>query len=125
MDDARLEKISDDIVELNLILVRQEYSIKTINETLDRLADSVISHVKRSDAIQDLVVILKDQLGDLKVEHSLTKTLLETRIEAEKVSVDNKNELLLTTLRTIFYTLSSVGAIFLALHELGILNKIF
>lgn len=121
----KLDKIAEGIDELTTIVMRQEYEIKAINEHLDRLADSVITHVKRSDAIQDLVVILKDQLSDLKVEHNLTKTLLESRIDSEKVSSDNKNQLLWNTVKTVIGTLSSIGAILLALHELGILNKIF
>lgn len=117
-------KISNDIAELKTLIQKQEFSISTIMSTLERLTDSVVTHVKRSDAIEDLVGILKEELENLRTEHDLARTLLVARIDAEKVSTDNKSELLWTVLRTVLYTLSSVGAVLLALHELGILDKI-
>lgn len=117
-------KISEDIAELKMLITKQEFSISTIMATLDRLTDSVVMHVKRSDAIESLVKMLTEELGNLRTEHDLARTLLVARIDAEKVSTDNKSELLWTVLRTVLYTLSSVGAVLLALHELGILDKI-
>lgn len=119
--ENKIDKISDDISELRMLVAKQEFSISSINSTLDRLTESVIVHVKRSDAIQDLVGLLKEELSRLNSEHTLTKALLEAKIDAEKVSSQNMWD----TLKTVLYTLSSVGAVLLALHELGVLDKLF
>ena len=113
----KIDKIYDDLTELKISSVKQ-------NEILERLTESVEYHIKRTDALEDLHAILKEDMIRARAEHELTKTLLTANIQSQKDKATHKNELLTKTLTTILSTLIAVGGFLLALHELGILKKL-
>lgn len=117
MADSKLDKISEDIVELKVISGRQ-------SEILERLTESVEHHVKRSDTLEDLYAMLREEQLKLKSEQELTKQLLAANIAAQEARANEKANLITNTLNTIFYTLSAVGAVLLALHEFGVFEKL-
>lgn len=96
MIDEKLDKIRDDVVELKVTSARQDESLQRITEILDRLTSSVEEHVKRSDNTDKMVALLQAEL-----EHK------------------KQND------KTVLTVLAAVGAVFLALKQLGILDKLF
>ncbi len=116
MADAKLDRISEDVIELKIIGAKQSV-------ILERLTESVELHVKRSDALEDLYAMVREEQIKIKAEHDLTKTLLEANIAAQEVRINEKSNLMWNTISTTFYTLSALGAVLLALHELGFLEK--
>jgi hypothetical protein len=113
----KIDKISEDIIELKVISAQQ-------NVILERLTESVEHHVKRSDTLEDLYAMLREEQLKLKSEHDLTKALLEANIAAQEAKANAKTNLLWNTIKTVFLTLCGVGTFLLALHELGILEKL-
>lgn len=99
----RLDIMAEDIVDLKIVSAKQELNLAKNTEILGELKDSVVTHVKRSDATDKLV-----SLAEKKIE------LLEQKLENKK-----ENDKLVWTV------LCAVGAILLALKELGILDKLF
>lgn len=99
----KLDIMAEDIVDLKIVCAKQELNLEKNTEILGELKDSVIIHVKRSDATDKLIA-----LAEKKID------LLDQKIENKK-----ENDKLIWTI------LSAVGAIFLALKELGIFDKLF
>ncbi len=118
MSQNKIDKIADDIVDLKITAAKQ-------NEILERLTDSVEYHIKRTDALEDLHAIIKEEMIHAQSEQKLTKALLESMIKSQEARATAKTNLLKNTISTAMATLGVVGAVLLALHELGILQKLF
>lgn len=120
-----LNTIREDIGELKITVAKQESNLGYLTQILDSLKEDVRIHIKRSDSLEALHDVVKEELIKLREEHKLTKQLLLSKIEKEQIQADNKNKSIWLILKTIFYTLSSVGAVLLALKQLEILDKLF
>lgn len=125
MNNEKLDTVLSDISELKILVTKQELNLGHLNSILDALKDDVKTHIKRSDALEDLFLIVKEEQLKLREEHNLTKQLLTSKIEKEQLQSEHKSEHIWTILKTIFYTLSSVGAVLLALKQLEIFDKFF
>lgn len=90
------EKIKDDINDIKIAIVKIEQNIETNNDILDKLTITVEEHVRRSNAIESMVL--------------LDKQALENKKDSDKL---------------IWAVLCAVGVIFLAFKQLGILDKLF
>ncbi len=91
----KIDNIREDITDLKVIAARLDENLKQNNEILDRLTSSVEEHVKRSDNLEQMVL--------------LDKQALQNKIDSDKL---------------IWTVLCAVGVIFLALKELGIFDKL-
>lgn len=114
----KLDRIIDTITELKMSSVKH-------NEILEKLTESVEYHIKRTDALEDLHAIMKEEIIRIRSENELTKRLLEANIKSQEDRHKAKSDLMWNTFKTIFYTLSVVGTVLLALHKLGIFEKLF
>lgn len=91
----RIDAMAKDVVDLKVVAAKQEVNLAKSNEILDRLTSSVEEHVKRSDATDKAVALLQASLENKKENDKLVLTVL-----------------------------AGVGAVLLALKELGILDKL-
>lgn len=114
-----------DLNEMKVLVATQEAHLGHLTELVELIKDDLKLHMKRSDTLENLYDLVKEEVAKLREEHNLTKQLLLSKIEAEQVKADNKSETLWTVLRTVFYTLSACGAVLLALKQLEILDKLF
>lgn len=96
MLDEKIDKLAEAINEINVTMARQEVNLKNNTDHLDRLTGSVEEHVKRSDNTDKAVALLQANL-------------------------ENKKD----TDKMILTVLTAVGAVLLALKELGIFDKLF
>lgn len=117
--------IRDDISELKVIVAKQEMTLVAMDKTLELIKEDLKAHMKRSEANEALYNLVRAEQAKLREEHKLTKQLLLSKIEKEQMVAAAKSHNLWLVLKTVFYTLSSVGAILLALKELEILDKLF
>lgn len=116
--DQKLDKLSEDVIELRVAFVKQEANYEKAIEILDRLTDSVVEHVRRSDQIEELVEQHKayNDVQLEKLKHESEKELLKLQSDlSQKKSND----------RMIWVVLMAIGGVILGLHELGILEKLF
>lgn len=105
--ETKLDKLAEDVVELKLAFVKQEANYEKAIEILERLTESVVEHVRRSDNIEELVKLNK------------------ASVELELVSLQAELEKKKSNDRMIWLTLCAVGVIILGLHQLGILTRLF
>lgn len=96
MMEDKIDKLAEAINEVNITMARQEVHLKNNTDHLDRLTSSVEEHVKRSDNTDKAVALLQANLENKKDNDKLVLTVL-----------------------------AAVGAVLLALKELGILDKLF
>ena len=94
--EKKIDNIREDITDLKVVLARQGEILKQNTEILSRLTDSVEEHVKRSDTLEQILQLDKQDLQNKK--------------DADKL---------------IWTVLCAVGVIFLSLKELGIFDKLF
>lgn len=120
-----LELVKNDINELKVIVAKQEMNLDNLTRIMDDMKDDLKIHMKRSDALEDLFGLLKEEQIRLREEHNLAKHLLVSKIEQEQAKAEAKTETLWTVLKTVFYTLAAVGTVILALEQLKILDKLF
>lgn len=92
----KIDNIKDDITDLKVILARLDENLKKNTEILDRLTASVEEHVKRSDSLEQMVLLDKQDLQNKKDSDKLIWTVL-----------------------------CAVGVVLLALEKLGVFNKLF
>lgn len=116
--ENKLDKIADDITDLKVALVNQENNYKTAVDILDRLTKSVEEHIRRTDALEALVALTKHEqdvdLEKMKLDNQLKLMTLQADIDKKK-----SND------RMIWTVLVAVGGVIMALHQLGILQKLF
>ncbi len=105
--DEKFQRIADDITILKVTLAKQEVNSQNYNKLLDRLTESVEIHVKRSNAIEELVELVRTE----------TATKIETEILPIKAHIH--------FIKGAMYALGLLGAGLMALKSLGILDKIF
>lgn len=120
-----LENIKDDINSLKLIVTKQESNLDNLARIMEDMKDDLKTHIRRSDALEGLFGLLKEEQSRLREEHNLAKHLLVSKIENEQAKSEAKTEALWTVLKTVFYTLASVGTVILALEQLKVLDKLF
>lgn len=92
----KIDNIKGDITDIKVSLARLDENLKKSNEIQDRLVASVEEHVKRSETLEQMLI--------------LDKQALQNKKDADKL---------------IWLVLCAVGVIFLALKELGVFNKLF
>ena len=120
-----LELVKNDINELKVIVAKQEMNLNNLTRIMDDMKDDLKTHIKRSDTLEDLFGLLKEEQIRLREEHNLAKHLLISKIEQEQTKSEVKSETIWTVLKTVFYTLAAVGTVILALEQLKILDKLF
>ena len=120
-----LELVKNDINELKVIVAKQEMNLNNLTRIMDDMKDDLKTHIKRSDTLEDLFGLLKEEQIRLREEHNLAKHLLISKIEQEQTKAEVKSETIWTVLKTVFYTLAAVGTVILALEQLKILDKLF
>ncbi len=96
MSNDKIDKILDDVNDLKIVAARQEINMENITKILDRLTSSVEEHVKRSDNFEKSLALVSQDLQNKKDRDLLVVGVLGT-----------------------------LGAIFLFLKQLGILDKLF
>jgi hypothetical protein len=105
--EEKFLRIADDITELKVTLAKQEVNAENSNKILDRLTESVETHVRRSAALENLVELVRSE----------TAAKIESEILPIKAHVH--------FVKGAIYTLGILGALLMALQQLGILQKIF
>ena len=95
MSQDKLDKLTDDMTDLKVIITRQEANMENMAKILERLTASVEEHVDRSNKF-------------------------ETGLSLLRQKVDN-NE---SKLPLVLSVISAIGAAFLFLKQLGILDKL-
>jgi uncharacterized coiled-coil protein SlyX len=62
--NIRVEKLSETIQELRLHVSKQEVNFERMNDLLERLTETVEIHVKRSDTMEELLMLFRKELED-------------------------------------------------------------
>lgn len=106
----KVDKIAEDVNELKIGMAKLDISYEKTNEILERITESVEYHIKRSDKLEELVALIKEEHIQLKNNQEATEKKIDTKTDSIKL---------------IMYVLATVGAIILGLNELGILQKLF
>lgn len=103
----KLDKISENIVELKVAMAKLDANYGKAVEILDRLTVSVEEHIRRTDALEEMIMLeqKKNELAIVKINAELEK----------KKSND----------KMVWTVLVAVGAIILGLNQLGVLQKLF
>lgn len=106
----KVDKIAEDVGDLKVAVAKLDISYEKTNEILERITESVEYHIKRSDKLEELVALIKEEHIQLKNNQDATEQKIESKTDSIKL---------------VMYVLATVGAIFLGLNELGILKKLF
>ncbi len=106
----KVDKIAEDVNDLKVGMAKLDVSYEKTNDILERITESVEYHIKRSDKLEELVALIKEEHIQLKNNQDSTEKKIETKTDSIKL---------------VMYVLATVGAIFLGLNELGILKKLF
>jgi hypothetical protein len=106
----KVDKIVEDVGDLKVAVAKLDVSHDKTNSILERITDSVEYHIKRSDKLEELVALIKEEHIQLKNNQDATEKKIEAKTESIKL---------------VMYVLATVGAIFLGLNELGIIQKLF
>lgn len=105
--NQKLDLVVQDVNDIKLSQVRHESQQDRMNEILGKLTESVEYHIKRTDTLEELVSLYKSDS-----DANLTKEL-----EPIKSHIN--------VLKGITYAVTAVGAIVMALYQMGILQKLF
>ena len=108
--DLKIEKIAEDVNDIKVTMVKQELN-------LANLTKSVEHHIKRTDDLQILVTSVKN-------DHDTFKHYSELQDKVNNERTSYKTKAIWLVLKTILTTLTTAGALILALHELGILDNL-
>lgn len=100
-------KLAEDVVELKISAKATEITLKHNTTVLDRLTQSVEEHVARSNRLEELV-------GLVRQEAQFNEKKLESHIHMVGVIA-----------KVIGITLAAIGSVILGLYQMGILQKIF
>lgn len=99
-NNNKLEKLSDSVNELKIHVARQDVNFERLNDILSRLTDSVEIHVKRSDTMEELLRLYKEEMSE------------------ELTPIKNH----MAFVKGASWMLSGVVAVVVILHELGLLK---
>lgn len=76
MGNDKLDNIKEDITDLKVVMARLDENLKMNTEILDRLTASAEEHVKRSDSLEQMVILDKQDLKHKKDQDKLIWTVL-------------------------------------------------
>lgn len=102
----KVDKIVEDVGDLKIAVAKLEVSHEKSNDILERITESVEYHIKRSDSLEELVDVVKNEFVLLK---------------QDQIRLDEKSK----RINIVMYVLGAVGAVILGLNELGVLQKLF
>lgn len=102
----KVDKIVEDVGDLKIAVAKLEVSHEKSNDILERITESVEYHIKRSDSLEELVDVVKNEFILLK---------------QDQIRLDEKSK----RINIVMYVLGAVGAVILGLNELGVLQKLF
>lgn len=105
--DKKLDDLNEAIVEIKITQTKQEAHLNRLNDLLSELNKSVDYHIKRSDTLEELVQAFKADT--------------DTKIHEELAPIKSH----ITFVKAAMWTLGLVGAFIMALHQLGILQRLF
>lgn len=109
----KINQLIDDVTELKILIAKQEINSDRQNEILDRLTSSVEHHIERTDKLEELVSLLREEA----IKNVAT---IKSEVHADLIPIKNH----ISFIKGAAYTLGVVGAIILGLNQLGILSKI-
>lgn len=112
--EAKINQLIDDVTELKILIAKQEINSDRQNEILDRLTSSVEHHIERTDKLEELVSLLREEA---------IKNVASIKSEVHSDLIPIKNHI--AFIKGAAYAIGVVGAIILGLNQLGILGKIF
>jgi hypothetical protein len=101
------DSITESITEIKINQVKHEASQARMNEILAKLTTSVEYHILRSDNLEELVNLYKEN-----AEQNLANELAPIKSH-------------ISFIKGATATLAVVGALIMALHQMGILQKLF
>lgn len=111
--EAKINQLIDDVTELKILIAKQEINSDRQNEILDRLTSSVEHHIERTDKLEELVSLLREEA---------IKNVASIKSEVHSDLIPIKSHI--AFIKGAAYALGVIGAIILGLNQLGILSKI-
>ena len=111
--ETKINQLVDDVTELKIVLAKQELNSERQNEILDRLTSSVEHHIERTDKLEELVSLLRE-------EAIKNASNIKSEVHQELIPIKNH----IAFIKGAAYALGVVGAVLLGLNQLGILGKI-
>jgi hypothetical protein len=105
--NQKLDLVIRDVNDIKVSQVRHESQQDHMNQILGKLTESVEYHIKRTDTLEELVSLYKSD----------SDTNLTKELEPIKSHIN--------ILKGITYAVTAVGAILMALHQMGILQRLF
>jgi uncharacterized coiled-coil protein SlyX len=105
--EQKLDDLNDKIFDIKITQTKQEVHLARLNDLLSELNKSVDYHIKRSDTLEELVQAFKEDTDAV--------------IKKELAPINSH----ITLVKGAMWTLGIVGTLIMALHQLGILQRLF
>lgn len=111
----KLEKLNDTVQDLKVQMARQEVNFERLNEILARLTESVEIHVKRSDNLEELVTLFKQDLDD-KLNKDKEESI--SNLHAELLPIKSH----ISFVKGAIWMIGAVIGLMALLHQFGLLK---
>jgi hypothetical protein len=77
----KVDRIVEDVGDLKIAVAKLDVSHVKTNSILERITDSVEYHIKRSDKLEELVALIKEEHIQLKNNQVATEKKIEAKTE--------------------------------------------